>query len=151
PERLSELRRLDRAGDPARPLLIDTIGELEEVYALADIVFVGGTLMPHGGQNLLEPAAQAKPVVRGRSVANFVQEARLLASAEASLEVADGAGLAQALAVLLADPVRAAAMGERGRLAVEGQRGAAARTLDAIRFSLAPESAEEARLVPESG
>ena len=109
--------------------MIDTIGELEEVYALSDVVFVGGTLASHGGQNLLEPAAQAKAVVRGPSISNFLQEARLLDRAEASLEVADVKALGQGLAMLLADPERAQAMGARGRAAVELQRGATARTL----------------------
>lgn len=131
-ERLSALRAEDVGGDPAKPLLVDTIGELEDVYALSDLVFVGGTLIPHGGQNLLEPAAQAKPVVRGPSVSNFLQEALLLDSERAAVEVASAEQLGPAWRRLLADSDERRAMGERGQRAVERQRGATERTLKAV-------------------
>jgi 3-deoxy-D-manno-octulosonic-acid transferase len=123
-QRLSELRQGQMAPDPRQPLLVDTIGELERVYGLADLVFVGGSLIPHGGQNLLEPAAQGIPVLHGPHMHNFVQETQLLAEAGASRQVADGEELGRAAAELLAQPERAQAMGTAGRLAVARQQGA---------------------------
>src|SRR5690606_2279128 len=104
-----------RAGetpDPMRPLLVDTIGELERVYALADIVFVGGSLVPHGGQNMLEPAAQAKPVLYGPYTGNFVQETTLLERAGAARRVQDAAELTAVVRELAQDPAEARRLGE---------------------------------------
>ncbi len=132
PERLTELRAADAAGDPARPLVVDTIGELEAVYALADLVYVGGSLVPHGGQNMLEPAAQGIAVVYGPHVRNFGQEAALLEDAGASQRVRDEAELGQALARLLADGAAREAMARAGLDVVRAQKGATRKTLDAL-------------------
>ncbi len=124
-----------RAGetpDPARPLLVDTIGELDRVYLLADLVFVGGSLVPHGGQNVLEPAARARPVLHGPYVENFAAEVLLLAEARASRSVRDADELAVALAELGADPGERARMAEAGARAVAAQKGATRLTLDAL-------------------
>lgn len=124
-----------RAGEtpaPARPAIVDTIGELEQVYGLADLVFVGGSLVPHGGQNVMEPAAQGKPVLHGPFVQNFAQEVMLLERAGASRRVADPEALAAALSELLADPGLVRRMSDAGREAVEAQKGATARTLAAL-------------------
>lgn len=137
PQFLTELRR-GSAVDPARPLLVDTIGELEAIYAVSDIVFVGGSLIEHGGQNMLEPAAQGCAVVWGPHVQNFRQEAALLESAGACRRVADRAELARVLAELGRDA------GERERMAVAAQRavalqkGATALTLEALRGRCLP-------------
>ncbi len=130
-QRLTALRAGERP-DPARALLVDTIGELERVYSLADLVFVGGSLIPHGGQNMLEPAAQGKACVFGPHVENFEQEAQLLLAAGASWTVADEAELAAALAKLLGDRVLRERMGRAGMEAVAAQRGATALTLAAL-------------------
>lgn len=129
PQRLTALRAGNEAPDPSRPVLVDTIGDLEAVYSLADVVFVGGSLAPHGGQNVLEPAALGRPVLHGPHVQNFRQEVALLQAAGASRAVADEAELGAALAELLADAGARRAMGEAGRLAVLEQAGATARTL----------------------
>ena len=81
PQLLTDLRRGSERPDAGRAAVVDTIGELEAVYELADIVFVGGSLIAHGGQNMLEPAAQGCAVVYGPHVHNFRQEAALLESA----------------------------------------------------------------------
>ncbi|HEX6885222.1 MAG TPA: glycosyltransferase N-terminal domain-containing protein [Planctomycetota bacterium] len=130
-QRLTELRAGARL-DPARPLLVDTIGELERVYALADLVFVGGSLVPHGGQNMLEPAAQGKPVLFGPHVDNFDQEAALLTAAGAARTVADEGALERELARLVAAPEERARMGAAGIAAVAAQRGATELTLRAL-------------------
>lgn len=124
--------RAGEAPDPARPCIVDTIGELEQVYALADVVFVGGSLVPHGGQNVLEPAAQAKPVLVGPHVDNFAQEVALLERAGACRTVRTTAELAEQFAVLTADLAACERMGSAGRAAVEAQKGATERTLHAL-------------------
>jgi 3-deoxy-D-manno-octulosonic-acid transferase len=127
-----------RAGDPvdaARALVVDSIGELEAIYALADVAFVGGSLMSRGGQNMLEPAVLGKPVVHGPHVENFAREAALLAEARASVCVRDEAELGRALASLLADASMRARMGAAGRAAVLELRGATQRTLDVVEAS----------------
>jgi len=130
-QRLTELRAGARV-DPERPLLVDTIGELERVYALADLVFVGGSLVAHGGQNMLEPAAQGKAVLFGPHVENFDQEAALLLAAGACRTVADAAALERELARLLAEPEERARMGQAGIQAVASQRGATRQSLEAL-------------------
>ncbi|MSR61483.1 MAG: 3-deoxy-D-manno-octulosonic acid transferase [Planctomycetes bacterium] len=131
-QRLTELRA-GRRVDEQLPLLVDTIGELERIYALADLVFVGGSLVPHGGQNMLEPAAQGKAVLFGPHVENFDQEATLLLAAGACRKVADERELEAQFARLLADPLERERMGCAGIAAVAAQRGATQLTLDALR------------------
>lgn len=132
-----EVQRLTalRAGetpDPSRPALVDTIGELESVYALADLVIVGGSFIPHGGQNMLEPAAQGKAVIYGPHVGNFLQESALLERCGASERLEGIEALGATCARLLAARERSAAMGEAGMRAVESNKGASARTLAAL-------------------
>ena len=129
---LTRLRAGERP-DPARPLVVDTIGELERVYGLADLVFVGGSLIPHGGQNMLEPAAQGLPVIYGPHVANFAQEAAFLEEAGASLRVRDAHELEQSVHRLMADEELRGTMAAAGVLAVEGQRGASELSLRVLR------------------
>ena len=131
PQLLSSLRA-GETPDPSRPVIVDSMGELERVYALADVAFVGGTFTDRGGQNVLEPAAQGKPVVHGPNVWNFAQEAALLERSGASLKVTDEAGLERALRDLLADPAARERMASAGIAAVELQKGAAARTVRAL-------------------
>ncbi|MCE9594455.1 MAG: 3-deoxy-D-manno-octulosonic acid transferase [Planctomycetes bacterium] len=128
----TKLRSGAESADPSQPAIVDTIGELEAVYALADLVYVGGSLVPHGGQNMLEPAAQGRAVVYGPHVHNFLQEAALLESAGASRRVADGAELETAFRELLADPAARARMGAAGLEVVAAQKGATALTLEAF-------------------
>jgi 3-deoxy-D-manno-octulosonic-acid transferase len=130
-QRLTELRA-GAALDARLPLVVDTIGELERVYALADLVFVGGSLVPHGGQNMLEPAAQGKPVLFGPHVDNFDQEAALLLAAGACRKVADAAELERELTRLFADADERARMGRAGIEAVAAQTGATRLTLAAL-------------------
>jgi 3-deoxy-D-manno-octulosonic-acid transferase len=126
---LTELRAGREEVDTTRALIVDTIGELERLYGLADVVFVGGSLVPHGGQNMLEPAALGRAVLHGPHVENFSQEARLLEKAGGSLIVRDPEHLADVLEQLLQDEGQRKLMGQAGREAVEAQKGATARTL----------------------
>lgn len=131
-QRLTELRAGTVAPDPCQPVIVDTIGELERVYALADVVFVGGSLVPHGGQNVLEPAAQGLPVVFGPHMHNFRQEARLLLDANAAVQLLDARKLSEALGRLLRNATLCARMGEAALAAVERQKGATALTAAAL-------------------
>ena len=119
--------------DPSRPLLVDTIGELEQFYALADLVFVGGSLIQHGGQNMLEPAGLGRPVIYGPYVDNFLHEARLMEGHGASLRVGGRAKLREVISDLVAKPSVREEMAVAGVRAAESQRGASERTLEALR------------------
>ncbi len=117
----------------AEVLLVDTLGELAVLYAAADVAFVGGSLVPVGGHNLLEPAALAKPVVTGPFTANAAAIASLLASAGALAVVTDAAGLAERVVLELGDPAGRATRGARGLAALAANRGALARLLALLR------------------
>jgi 3-deoxy-D-manno-octulosonic-acid transferase len=124
----------------AQVLLLDTLGELTAFYAASDAAFVGGSLVPVGGHNLLEPAALGVPVITGPHTQNGPEIARLLIEAGGALEVADAAALAAAAVRLLADPVLRERMGASGRRFVEAHRGSLARLLEIIEPLLAAET-----------
>jgi 3-deoxy-D-manno-octulosonic-acid transferase len=133
--RRSRLETSDGA-PPSRPvgrppvILIDTIGELGAVWGLADVAFVGGSLLPgRGGQNMMEPAAYGAAVMFGPHTANFRETVEQLLRHDAARRVADAADLARALLADLEDPEAAAARGAAGRRLVLAQHGAAIRTL----------------------
>jgi len=113
-------------------VLADSVGELAVLYAAADAAFVGGSLVPIGGHNLLEPAALGLPVLTGPYQSNAQDIARLLVQQGAALQVADAQELAAALARLLADPEERRRIGAIGRHIVESNRGSVARLLDLI-------------------
>jgi 3-deoxy-D-manno-octulosonic-acid transferase len=121
----------------AQVLLLDTMGELTAFYAASDVAFVGGSLVPVGGHNLLEPAALGVPVITGPHTENGPEIARLLIEAGGALEVADGVALAAAAGRLLADPALRERMGESARSFVEAHRGSLARLLALIEPLLA--------------
>jgi 3-deoxy-D-manno-octulosonic-acid transferase len=113
-------------------LLGDTMGELLFLYALADSAFVGGSLVPNGGHNLLEPAALAKPVLSGPHLFNFLEIAALLRNANALVEVSDAPSLAVAVQRLFDEPQRAQEMAEAGLKVMKANQGALQRLLDGI-------------------
>jgi 3-deoxy-D-manno-octulosonic-acid transferase len=123
----------------AQVLLLDTMGELTAFYAASDVAFVGGSLVPVGGHNLLEPAALGVPVITGTHTQNGPEIARLLIEAGGALEVADGVALAAAAGRLLADPALRERMGESARSFVEAHSGSLARLLALIEPLLAAE------------
>jgi 3-deoxy-D-manno-octulosonic-acid transferase len=122
----------DAPGPRTSVLLVDRLGELLACYAAADVAFVGGTLVPVGGHNLLEPALMAKPVLAGPCTFNAPDAARLLEECGALRRVRDGASLARALQEILDDPALARDLGNRAAAAVAANRGAAARALAAV-------------------
>ncbi len=135
---------------PGTPVLVlDTLGELASLYGAATVAFVGGSLVPWGGQNPLEPAARGVPVLFGSHMQNFREAATLLkvlgeGGAPAALEVpgplADaGSKLVEAVGRLLEDPGLARAMGEQGEKVVRAHAGALERNLELIAELLAGE------------
>jgi 3-deoxy-D-manno-octulosonic-acid transferase len=134
------LRRSDWNAQPAgalKPLapgqivLLDTIGELASVYSLASVAFVGGSLIPAGGHNPLEPAQFGVPIVMGPHFANFraITEDLL---AHHALRIAGNADLASTLIDLLRNWTKAAAMGARAKQVFSSHAGATARCIDAL-------------------
>ena len=110
--------------------LVNTLGELLSFYAAGDVAFVGGTLVPIGGHNLLEPASLGLPVLAGPNNFNSADVARLLAEGGAVRIVHDAHELSAAVCELLADPAARARMGTSGRQAIEANRGAADRLME---------------------
>ena len=113
-------------------LLGDTMGELLFLYALADSAFVGGSLVPNGGHNLLEPAALAKPVLSGPHLFNFLDIAAQMHEAGALVEVDDAEGLAIEVQRLFELPRDAQRMAEAGLAVMRRNQGALQRLLDSL-------------------
>jgi 3-deoxy-D-manno-octulosonic-acid transferase len=116
----------------AQVLLVDSVGELAALYAAADVAFVGGSLVPIGGHNVLEPAALGIPVIVGPYNANGGNIARLLVECGGAVQVADAFTLADALRRFFADPSARAQAGAHGRAFVELHRGSVGRLLSLI-------------------
>jgi 3-deoxy-D-manno-octulosonic-acid transferase len=153
PERFDEVAKLiastglswSRRSAPPSPndanstiVLLDSIGELRAVYESAALVFVGGSLIRHGGQNLLEPAAQGVCIVTGAHTHNFADITRALLEHEAVIQLPDlppaeaATPLASLIANLLGDDSRRKAIGQRAREVCGANRGATDRTLSII-------------------
>lgn len=127
---------------PGGVLLLDSIGELAELYRLADAVFVGGSLVPSGGHNILEPAAFGKVPIFGPSMENFREMAGKFLSAGAAIQVADSEELGTAWRHLLKDMTAAADMGEVARKLVDQNRGATDRVMKQLERVLGPQRGE---------
>lgn len=113
-------------------LVVDTFGELESIYPAVDVAIVGGSLIPHGGQNVLEPAAFARPVLVGPHVDNFAEEVALLEEAGGLQKAPDLAVLLESARRWLENPGLARAAGDAGRAALDARRGATATTYAAL-------------------
>jgi 3-deoxy-D-manno-octulosonic-acid transferase len=114
-------------------LLLDTLGELASVYGEADYAFVGGSLATWGGHNVIEPAAWGKPILFGPHMQNFADVARLFLDADAALQVADEAELENALRDLLLRRGRCEELSAKALAVVAANRGAAERTVSALK------------------
>lgn len=113
-------------------LLLDTLGELSQVYALASVVFVGGSLVPAGGHNILEPAVAGKPVVVGPHMENFQEIAEQFRAEGAVEQVGSADELGRCVSSILLDDARRASLGSRARDLVGRNRGAVVRSVDAL-------------------
>jgi 3-deoxy-D-manno-octulosonic-acid transferase len=113
-------------------LVLDSIGELAGLYSLADAAFVGGSLVPAGGHNILEPAWFSKPPVFGRSMENFRDMAAQFLAAKGGIEVSSAPMLGKVWEQLVEDRSTREKMGAAARALSERNRGATARSLDRI-------------------
>jgi 3-deoxy-D-manno-octulosonic-acid transferase len=118
--------------------IVDAMGELLLFYAACDLAFVGGSLEPIGGHNVLEPAALSKPVVFGPHTGNFAEITEQMLGCGAAMRVADAAELEAALLRLFADPDQRDRMGQSGARLVRSGQGAVDRTLVLIEAQLTP-------------
>jgi 3-deoxy-D-manno-octulosonic-acid transferase len=116
--------------------LLNTMGELLHYYGASDIAFVGGSLVPIGGHNLLEPAVLGVPVITGPNVQNFVAVTAMLKEAGAVIQIEDGAELEAVLIQLSGDAKRRADMGLKGQEVVAKNRGATERHLKVVEYYL---------------
>ncbi len=117
---------------PDDVVVVDTIGQLQRFYAACDVAFVGGSLIPHGGQNMLEPAAQGRATIFGPHTTNFRRDVELLLAAGAVVQVPDRAAFAPALAALLDDAERRAELGRKAAAVIRDNQGATERTLELV-------------------
>jgi len=153
PDRFGEVERLARdAGfvtsrrselpidsEPrADVVVLDTIGELAQVYQLATAVFVGGSLVDYGGHNILEPAIFGKPILFGPYMQNFKEIADAFVANDAAVQVSSVRELEEAMRALVTDPVRRARLGAAARALVEANRGAKDKTLAVIAALVPP-------------
>jgi 3-deoxy-D-manno-octulosonic-acid transferase len=153
PERFDEVERLAREEgfrtarrsaltideDPAADVVVlDTIGELAHLYRAATVVFVGGSLVPTGGHNILEPAAFGKPILFGPHMQNFREIASSFLEAGAAVQVQNERDLENELRALFADPGRRAALGTAARGIIDVNHGAREKTMAAIADLLPP-------------
>ena len=153
PERFAEVERLCRQeglstarrtelpiDDEPRvdAVILDTIGELAHLYQIATAVFVGGSIVPAGGHNILEPAAHGKAIVFGPHMENFNEITETFLANDAAVRVQSEGELEEALLSLMGDPVRRARLGAAARALVVANRGAKDKTLSAIADVLPP-------------
>jgi len=110
-------------------LLLDTIGELATVFQYATVVYMGGSLVPTGGHNVLEPARHAKPIVFGPHMENFRDIARMFIEAKAAMRIDSPAQLGPAISQILVDSQQASDLGRRALAVVRQNTGATERVL----------------------
>ena len=113
-------------------MILDTIGELAQAYALAEIVFVGGSLIPHGGQNLLEPAQAAKPILAGPHLQNFQSIADLLQKTDGMRVVTDSVTMAAQVRRWLKDTSERESVGRRAQEAMATQAGSTEKAVELL-------------------
>jgi 3-deoxy-D-manno-octulosonic-acid transferase len=133
-EKLKTVRRSsgEPCGSDVELFLGDTMGELALFLGAADVAFVGGSLIKHGGQNVLEPAALGKPVVFGPHMFNFAAISELLQQQEAARMVANAKELADVIQLWLEDASERTRVGENGRRVVQENQGAVDKLFDLI-------------------
>jgi 3-deoxy-D-manno-octulosonic-acid transferase len=135
-EGLSALRRTELPIDAeprADAVVLDTIGELAQLYQIATVVFVGGSLVPAGGHNILEPALYGKSIIFGPHMQNFSVIAETFLVNGAAIQVRSSGELEETMLSLIGDPVRRARVGAAAKALVESNRGARDRTVAVIR------------------
>lgn len=110
----------------------DTMGELLLLYGACDVSFVGGSLIPRGGHNMLEPGALSKPILTGPNLFNFAEISELFVAANALTKVTDAQSLAKQLIELMKNPTMRLQMGQRALQVVDTNRGALTKQLELV-------------------
>jgi 3-deoxy-D-manno-octulosonic-acid transferase len=142
-QKASEFRQQPTPVLPGSVFLLDTIGDLASIYSLGTLAFVGGSLIPSGGHNPLEPAQFGVPVLVGPSFQNFREIVDAMQSSDA-IRIVPAEALAATIADMLRHTFEAQSMGHRGRAVFEAQSGATPRTIEAL-LKLLGESAVSRR------
>ena len=124
--------RLPETGGGDAVILLDTVGELASFYRISEFVFVGGSLVPHGGHNLAEPASLSRPILTGPHLQNFQAIAELLRQAKGMLVVRTPEELEAAAGRLIGSPAQARELGNRARAVFQENQGAVKKTADLI-------------------
>jgi len=163
PQRFAEVERLCRheglltvrrselpidAEPRADAVVLDSIGELAQLYQVATVVFVGGSLAPSGGHNILEPAVFGRPIVFGAHMENFAEIASAFIANGAAVQVRSERELDETIVSLMDDPVRRARLGAAARALVDANRGAKDKTLAVITSLLPPQQRQHPAVVP---
>ncbi len=113
-------------------IILDTIGELLLAYAVSSVAVVGGTFVPVGGHNIIEPVALGKMVLFGQHINNYREAANLLIAADAAIQVSSASGLADKIVYVLENPDEMSQKGIAGKKLVEENQGASTRNVEAI-------------------
>ncbi len=121
-------------------VVLDTIGELAQVYEIADFVFIGGSLVNQGGQNIIEPAAHGKPILFGPDMSNFREIAAAFLDNYAALQVDSPADLEGRLKILIGDSHARNWLGRNARKVIRNNQGAVARTMEIVQRFCPPPS-----------
>lgn len=129
--RAGEIKKLTKNIDGV--FVLNTMGHLKNIYAAADIVFIGGSLIPHGGQNPIEPAYFARPIIFGPYMFNFQSIKEALLKEKAAIIVKGAEELKEAVKSMMRDTKKAKAMGFFANKAIDQGRGATARNFAAIK------------------
>ena len=149
-EGLATIRRTDLPID-AEPredaVVLDTIGELAQLYQIATVVFVGGSLVEAGGHNILEPALHGKPIVFGPHMDNFAEIAETFLANDAAIQVPSAHDLTEAILALMSDAVRRAGLGAAARALIDANRGAKEKTMAVVTALLPPGDRERGAVV----
>jgi len=130
--RVSRLNDTRCTIDDRRILILDTIGHLNEAYSAATLVFIGGSLVKHGGQNPVEPALLGRPILFGPHMFNFRYITKVLLTEGAALQIAGKEDLVRSSKMLLKDPLKRSELGANAKRVIEKNRGATKKNLEKI-------------------
>lgn len=132
------LRRSEQQACPSdiQILIVDTMGELPLFYAASDVAFVGGSLVPHGGHNVLEPAALGRAIVTGPHYFNFNEITADFLRADAAIEISDTQSLADITIKLLQNPQQRAQMGEAALQLIAGSQSTSTHLINLIKYNI---------------
>jgi len=130
--RVSQLSAVSSQHSASHVYILDTVGQLRGFYSIADAVFIGGSLIKKGGQNMIEPALFAKPILFGPHTYNFRDITRLFMDKEAAILVKDKTGLVKSVSDILEDPESANRLGALAREIIDSNSGASDRMVEVI-------------------